>query len=272
MTFSWPPRPRSRSHAPPQTAASDHGPDRPGPASRHHCQALRCPSIATRTRQAVGCGAPGKKVPEQTGRATGAQWLLWLLWTRSRPSFKTVCQPLAQRHACRVSRVACRVSRLASRVSRLASRVSRAHSSAATIIGLPTSNGRAPSSPRADPASPPAAPARRSAGATRSCSRRGTCRLFAISGHWATTAWKSPFRKRHLLATFVDQAQGIAVACHLLLGSPLWRGSLENQRLAPVRQNSHTFQAVRGRACDRTRPRLTPPYRGSACSSPSSSR
>jgi len=164
MTFSWPPRPRSRSHAPPQTAASDHGPDRPGPASRHHCQALRCPSIATRTRQAVGCGAPGKKVPEQTGRATGAQWLLWLLWTRSRPSFKTVCQPLAQRHACRVSRVACRVSRVASRVSRLASRA-RTPARLPLLACQPATEGRlaapAQTQLRRPPPPPDEAPAQR---------------------------------------------------------------------------------------------------------------
>ena len=38
---------------------------------------------------------------------------------------------------------------------------------------------------------------------------------------------------------------GIAVACHLLLGTTLRRGILEHQRLEPVRGDDHAFQAVR---------------------------
>ena len=54
----------------------------------------------------------------------------------------------------------------------------------------------------------------------------------------------SAIREWHLLAAFVDQAQRVTVARHLLLGAALRRGVFQHQRLQPVRRDYHPLQPV----------------------------
>ncbi len=57
-----------------------------------------------------------------------------------------------------------------------------------------------------------------------------TARLRHVAVKDAVELQGRAFRKRHLLGAFVDQAQGIAITCDLLLRPALRRGILENQR------------------------------------------
>ena len=42
----------------------------------------------------------------------------------------------------------------------------------------------------------------------------------------------------------MDQAQGIAITCHFLLGPALWRGIFQHQRLEPMSRDDHALQPV----------------------------